>query len=269
MLLPHNFYIKWTAWFFFYLYFICFSDITLKKNYWKNYVGSVVRLQGEQYTLFWPDEPEFVRMAARFGATIVPFGVVGEDDIADVSICAFFVFPCWVRLVVLHEKELNSMQSFYTEKLSTENKNLGCVWLQSCEMIGNTANFLELEMRRMIWRMFCYFFGLPSNPLTGLWLRKLFHKNVSANHSSLFPTRHKNELFSQSFSSFAIKRTLRVQWVFFNIMEHKKIRVNQVVPWKLTGKFMQWNPTKDDKYDLWSILWIAIKLTLKLSVCFV
>ncbi|XXG84148.1 hypothetical protein AAC387_Pa10g1731 [Persea americana] len=40
--------------------------------------------KGEEYKLFWPDQPEFVRMAARFGATIVPFGAVGEDDLADV-----------------------------------------------------------------------------------------------------------------------------------------------------------------------------------------
>ncbi|KAF8017906.1 hypothetical protein BT93_H2964 [Corymbia citriodora subsp. variegata] len=39
--------------------------------------------KGEEYKLFWPDQPEFVRMAARFGATIVPFGTVGEDDIAE------------------------------------------------------------------------------------------------------------------------------------------------------------------------------------------
>lgn len=39
--------------------------------------------KGEEYKLFWSDEPEFVRMAARFGATIVPFGVVGEDDMAE------------------------------------------------------------------------------------------------------------------------------------------------------------------------------------------
>ncbi|KAL8154791.1 hypothetical protein AgCh_000231 [Apium graveolens] len=41
-------------------------------------------LLGEVYKLFWPDLPEFVRMAAKFGITIVPFGVVGEDDIAEV-----------------------------------------------------------------------------------------------------------------------------------------------------------------------------------------
>ena len=36
--------------------------------------------------MFWPDQPEFVRMASRFGASIIPFGVVGEDDICDVSV---------------------------------------------------------------------------------------------------------------------------------------------------------------------------------------
>ncbi|KAL4306198.1 DExH-box ATP-dependent RNA helicase DExH17 isoform X2 [Arachis hypogaea] len=40
--------------------------------------------QGEEYKVIWPDHPEFVRMAARFGTTIVPFGTVGEDDIADI-----------------------------------------------------------------------------------------------------------------------------------------------------------------------------------------
>ncbi|XP_057780774.1 phytyl ester synthase 2, chloroplastic-like [Salvia miltiorrhiza] len=37
--------------------------------------------RGEEHKLIWPDEPEFVRMAARFGAKIVPFGSVGEDDV--------------------------------------------------------------------------------------------------------------------------------------------------------------------------------------------
>ncbi|XP_047959094.1 phytyl ester synthase 2, chloroplastic-like isoform X2 [Salvia hispanica] len=37
--------------------------------------------KGEEHKLIWPDEPEFVRMAARFGAKIVPFGSVGEDDV--------------------------------------------------------------------------------------------------------------------------------------------------------------------------------------------
>ncbi|GAB4847354.1 hypothetical protein Ancab_026413 [Ancistrocladus abbreviatus] len=40
--------------------------------------------KGEEYKLFWPEQPEFIRMAARFGAKIVPFGAVGEDDIGQV-----------------------------------------------------------------------------------------------------------------------------------------------------------------------------------------
>ncbi|KAJ9541340.1 hypothetical protein OSB04_027846 [Centaurea solstitialis] len=42
--------------------------------------------KGEEYKLFWPDQPEFVRMAAKFGATIIPFGAVGEDDVAELVI---------------------------------------------------------------------------------------------------------------------------------------------------------------------------------------
>ncbi|KAF3454372.1 hypothetical protein FNV43_RR04819 [Rhamnella rubrinervis] len=42
--------------------------------------------KGEEYMLFWPDQPEFVRMAARFGATIVPFAAVGEDDLAQLVV---------------------------------------------------------------------------------------------------------------------------------------------------------------------------------------
>ncbi|KAJ0908257.1 hypothetical protein HanRHA438_Chr07g0308361 [Helianthus annuus] len=36
---------------------------------------------GEEY-IVQPEQSEFVRMAAKFGAKIVPFGVVSEDDIA-------------------------------------------------------------------------------------------------------------------------------------------------------------------------------------------
>ncbi|KAK3183866.1 hypothetical protein Dsin_031152 [Dipteronia sinensis] len=38
--------------------------------------------KGEEYKLFWPEQSEFVRMAAKFGAKIIPFGAVGEDDVA-------------------------------------------------------------------------------------------------------------------------------------------------------------------------------------------
>ncbi|CAL9776764.1 unnamed protein product [Musa acuminata subsp. burmannicoides] len=40
--------------------------------------------KGEEYKLFWPEKSEFIRMTSKFGATIIPFGVVGEDDMCDV-----------------------------------------------------------------------------------------------------------------------------------------------------------------------------------------
>ncbi|KAF9681673.1 hypothetical protein SADUNF_Sadunf05G0026400 [Salix dunnii] len=46
-------------------------------------VREAFHYKGEEYKLIWPKQQEFVRMAARFGATIVPFGAVGEDDIAE------------------------------------------------------------------------------------------------------------------------------------------------------------------------------------------
>ncbi|KAE9449018.1 hypothetical protein C3L33_19089, partial [Rhododendron williamsianum] len=47
-------------------------------------VREALHRKGEEYKLFWPERSEFVRMAARFGATIIPFGAVGEDDLAQV-----------------------------------------------------------------------------------------------------------------------------------------------------------------------------------------
>ncbi|KAJ6996174.1 acyltransferase-like protein [Populus alba x Populus x berolinensis] len=46
-------------------------------------VREAFHYRGEEYKLIWPKQQEFIRMAARFGATIVPFGAVGEDDIAE------------------------------------------------------------------------------------------------------------------------------------------------------------------------------------------
>ncbi|OWM63782.1 hypothetical protein CDL15_Pgr006044 [Punica granatum] len=51
--------------------------------------------KGEEYKLFWPEQSEFVRMAARFGAKIVPFGAVGEDDIGQLTftvVCALLSY---------------------------------------------------------------------------------------------------------------------------------------------------------------------------------
>ncbi|XP_037458710.1 acyltransferase-like protein At1g54570, chloroplastic [Triticum dicoccoides] len=44
--------------------------------------------KGEEHSIFWPEQTEFVRMAAQCNATIVPFGVVGEDDLVNL-LCTF------------------------------------------------------------------------------------------------------------------------------------------------------------------------------------
>ena len=40
----------------------------------------VFKRKGEEYTLFWPDEPDFVRLACRVNATIIPFSGIGGDE---------------------------------------------------------------------------------------------------------------------------------------------------------------------------------------------
>ncbi|KAJ8771913.1 hypothetical protein K2173_027090 [Erythroxylum novogranatense] len=66
-----------------------FYKLLNKKAHVLLYPGGVreaCHRKGEEYKLFWPERSEFVRMAARFGAKIVPFGVVGEDDFAQVVV---------------------------------------------------------------------------------------------------------------------------------------------------------------------------------------
>ncbi|KAG8045433.1 hypothetical protein GUJ93_ZPchr0008g13587 [Zizania palustris] len=49
-------------------------------------IREALHRKDEQYQLFWPDQPEFVRMAAQFGVTVVPFGCVGEDDFLEMIV---------------------------------------------------------------------------------------------------------------------------------------------------------------------------------------
>ncbi|KAK3241622.1 hypothetical protein CYMTET_48630 [Cymbomonas tetramitiformis] len=48
----------------------------------------VAKRHGEKYKLLWKDETDFVRLAMRFGATIVPFSAVGVDDAFDIKMDA-------------------------------------------------------------------------------------------------------------------------------------------------------------------------------------
>ncbi|MBA0829223.1 hypothetical protein Goarm_013841, partial [Gossypium armourianum] len=63
-----------------------FYKLLSSKSHALLYPGGVreaLHRKGEEYKLFWPEQSEFVRMASRFGAKIVPFGVVGEDDVGE------------------------------------------------------------------------------------------------------------------------------------------------------------------------------------------
>ena len=44
----------------------------------------VVKKRGEEYQLIWKETPDFVRLAAKCKALIVPFAAVGADDAYDV-----------------------------------------------------------------------------------------------------------------------------------------------------------------------------------------
>ncbi|KAK3011155.1 hypothetical protein RJ639_011099, partial [Escallonia herrerae] len=100
--------------------------------------------KGEEYKLFWPDRPEFVRMAAKFGATIVPFGVVGEDDLAELVLDYHDI----MRIPVLND---------YIRKLNAEGVQL------RAEMGGEIANqnFYPPGLLPKVPGRFYYLFGKP------------------------------------------------------------------------------------------------------------
>ena len=43
-------------------------------------VREVLKHKGEEYSLQWGDTAPFARLAAKFGAVVVPFAIVGADD---------------------------------------------------------------------------------------------------------------------------------------------------------------------------------------------
>jgi len=51
-------------------------------------VREVTKRKGEQYKLFWKAETDFVRPAVKFGSTIVPFSVLGPEDMYDLLLDA-------------------------------------------------------------------------------------------------------------------------------------------------------------------------------------
>ncbi|KAL0649841.1 hypothetical protein Bca4012_092532 [Brassica carinata] len=73
-----------------------FNKLLRSKAHVLLYPGGVreaLHRKGEEYKLFWPQHSEFARIASKFGAKIIPFGVVGEDDL-----CQVYYFHHFLRL---------------------------------------------------------------------------------------------------------------------------------------------------------------------------
>ncbi|KAF8401543.1 hypothetical protein HHK36_012485 [Tetracentron sinense] len=100
--------------------------------------------KGEEYKLFWPDQPEFVRMAARCGATIVPFGVVGEDDIAEMVLD----FNDLMRIPLVRD----SIKEF--------NKDLIKIRSEASEEVSKQEMFCPVILPKIPGRFYCLF-GKP------------------------------------------------------------------------------------------------------------
>ncbi|CAA0842234.1 DEAD-box ATP-dependent RNA helicase 28 [Striga hermonthica] len=104
--------------------------------------------KGEEYQLFWPDQPEFVRMAARFGATIVPFGVVGEDDLAELALDYddLIKIPVWGDRIREENERYESLKFNVRSGMSGE--------------VANQSLYLPVLLPKFPGRLY-YLFGKP------------------------------------------------------------------------------------------------------------
>lgn len=100
--------------------------------------------KGEEYKLFWPEQSEFVRMGARFGAKIIPFGVVGEDDIGEL------IFDYEDQMKIPYLKRF--IQELTEEAVQLRSNNEG--------EVGNQDIHLPVMLPKLPGR-FYYLFGKP------------------------------------------------------------------------------------------------------------
>ncbi|EPS71771.1 hypothetical protein M569_02985, partial [Genlisea aurea] len=107
-------------------------------------VREALHRKGEEYKLFWPEQSEFVRMAAKFGAKIIPFGAVGEDDV--------------LQLLVDYDEQMkvpsfkNFIQEITDEAIKLRNDAGG--------EVGNQDLYMPVVAPRLPGR-FYYYFGKP------------------------------------------------------------------------------------------------------------
>ncbi|WOL16464.1 hypothetical protein Cni_G25251 [Canna indica] len=100
--------------------------------------------KGEEHKVIWPNQPEFVRMAARFGATIVPFGVVGEDDLLE---------------LVLDYNDMRNIP-FVNDWLKNMNQDVVKLRSDADDEVSNQQLFVPVFLPKIPGRLY-YLFGKP------------------------------------------------------------------------------------------------------------
>uniref|UniRef100_A0A0D9V0W4 Serine aminopeptidase S33 domain-containing protein n=1 Tax=Leersia perrieri TaxID=77586 RepID=A0A0D9V0W4_9ORYZ len=107
-------------------------------------IREALHRKGEDYQLFWPDQPEFVRMAAQFGVTVIPFGCVGEDDILEIIL------------------DYNDIKNIPCIRESIESFNQDCPGVRSTVKgeEGNQVLHLPAVLPKLPGRLY-YLFGKP------------------------------------------------------------------------------------------------------------
>jgi len=107
-------------------------------------VREALHRKGEQYKLFWPENAEFVRMVARFEGTIIPFGIVGEDDIAE---------------VLLGDDDVKKIP-FYTDYFEKLNKDVPKLRRGMSGEVANQQMYLPIMVPKPPGRLY-FLFGKP------------------------------------------------------------------------------------------------------------
>ncbi|KAF1892001.1 hypothetical protein Lal_00036352, partial [Lupinus albus] len=120
-------------------------------------VREALHFKGEEYKLIWADQPEFVRMAARFGAIIVPFGTVGEDDLVDVgffSLCSFFM------QILLDYNDLMKIP-IVNDYVKEASRNTNKFRDESSGEVANRNVYAPVLLPKIVPGRFYYLFGKP------------------------------------------------------------------------------------------------------------
>lgn len=114
----------------------------------------VVKKRGQEYKLLWKESPDFVRLAAKCNALIVPFAAVGADDAYDVStwelggVACGVVFTAHILTEATHGKPRENGGD--TRESQGEAMDGSSVAMAQSNHVINCANSLRLRAARLV-----------------------------------------------------------------------------------------------------------------------